>query len=343
MEEHRPSRREFLAATGLMSAGWLLGGSLGGSAGGSRGPSTKTDLFGISLAQWSLHRSHFGNGRERLAGWSYDQVRQAYLDDTASILRGTLDPLEFPRAARQDYGLEAVEYVNVFYFDKARDEAYLRAMKGAADNEGVKSLLIMCDMEGDLGAPAPELRATAVRNHHRWVEAAAFLGCHSIRVNARSAGSSEEQQKLAADGLHQLADYGNQLGIDILVENHGGLSSNGSWLAGTIEMADHPRVGTLPDFGNFRISADERYDRYRGMRELMPFAKAVSAKSNDFDADGNEATMDFTELVRIVLDAGYRGYLGVEYEGSALSEPEGIRATIALLRRVREELREEYS
>ena len=339
MERHQPSRREFLATTGVMTAACLFGGW----AGRSGASSGESELFEISLAQWSLHRSLYGNGRQKLAGLSTEEVRQAFLDDTASILQGPLDPLGFARTARQEYGLSAVEYVNVFFFDKAQNKAYLREMKTRAEDEQVKSLLIMCDLEGDLGAPEIELRQTAVRNHHRWVEAAAFLGCHSIRVNAASAGSWEEQQKLAADGLHQLGDFGEQLGIGILVENHGGLSSNGSWLAGTIKMADHPRVGTLPDFGNFNISAEESYDRYQGMLELMPFAKAVSAKANDFDADGNEASMDFTRLVRIVLDAGYRGHLGVEYEGNTLSEPEGIRATIALLRRVRQELKEEYS
>jgi sugar phosphate isomerase/epimerase len=339
MEKHQPSRREFLARTGMVTAGCLLGGW----AGRSGTSSGESELFEISLAQWSLHRSLYGDGRRKLAGLSAKEVRQAFLDDTASILHGKLDPLDFARTARQEFGLNAVEYVNVFLFDKAQDKAYLREMKTRAEDQEVKSLLIMCDLEGALGAPDPELRQTAVRNHYRWVEAAAFLDCHSIRVNAGSAGSWEEQQKLAADGLHQLGDFGEQLGINILVENHGGLSSNGSWLAGTIKMADHPRVGTLPDFGNFNISAEESYDRYQGLRELMPFAKAVSAKANDFDADGNEASMDFTRLVRIVLDAGYRGYLGVEYEGNSLGEHQGIRATIALLRRVRQELEKEYS
>jgi sugar phosphate isomerase/epimerase len=339
MDKREPSRREFLTTTGMMTAAWLLGGSSGRS-----GPSSgESGLFRISLAQWSLHRSLFGNGRQKLAGLSTEEVRQVFLEDTASILQGTLEPLDFARVARQEYGLSAIEYVNVFLFNKAEDKAYIREMKTRAEDQGVKSLLIMCDLEGALGAPDRELRETAVRNHYRWVEAAAFLGCHSIRVNAASSGAFEEQQKLAADGLHQLGDFGEQLDMDILVENHGGLSSNGEWLAGTIKLADHPRVGTLPDFGNFNISAEESYDRYQGMRELMPFAKAVSAKANSFDAEGNEASMDFTRLMKIVLDAGYRGYVGVEYEGKTLSEPEGIRATIKLLRRVRRELEQEYS
>lgn len=272
-------------------------------------------LFRISLAQWSLHRT---------------------------LQAGRLDNLEFPAAAQNDYELDAVEYVNTFFRDKANDQAYLGDLKGRADGHGVTSLLIMCDGEGALGDPDAALRTQAVENHYRWVTAARFLGCHSIRVNAQSRGSPEEQRRLAADGLRRLTEFAVQHEINVIVENHGGLSSNGAWLAGVITDVGHPNCGTLPDFGNFRVSEDEWYDRYRGVTELMPFAKAVSAKSHDFDAEGNERHTDYLRMLRIVLDAGYRGYVGIEYEGDELPEPEGIRATKALLERVRTELTQYY-
>ena len=272
-------------------------------------------LFRISLAEWSLHRA---------------------------LGSGEMDHLDFARAAAEDYGCEGVEYVNTFFFDRAEDQTYLAEMKVRAEDQGIPSLLIMCDSEGRLGDPDEAARTTAVENHYKWLAAAQFLGCHSIRVNAASEGSFEEQQQLAADGLRRLCERGDEHGLNVLVENHGGLSSNGAWLAGVMDMVDHPRCGTLPDFGNFRISSDERYDYYTGVEELMPYAKAVSAKSYDFDDQGNDTLLDYERLMRIVLDAGYRGYVGVEYEGSELSEPDGIRATKALLERVRDNLAADY-
>ena len=162
-----------------------------------------------------------------------------------------------------------------------------------------------------------ELSIKTVENHKKWIDAAAFLGCHSIRVNARSRGEYEEQQKFAADGLRRLCEYGDTKKINVIVENHGGISSNGEWLAGVMKMVDHKRVGTLPDFGNFTIDhkTGEVYDRYKGMEELMPFAKGVSAKSNVFDAEGNERNMDYYRIMNIVKDSGYKGFVGIEYEG----------------------------
>lgn len=270
------------------------------------GPATPP--FRISLAEWSLHRA---------------------------LGAGTLTNLDFPRAAKDDYGIDAVEYVNSFFKDKARDEGYLRDLKKRCDDLGVRSLLIMCDGEGALGDPDEAQRRKAVENHHRWVEAARFLGCHSIRVNAQSAGSYEEQLARAADGLRRLTEFGAAQEINVIVENHGGLSSNGAWLAAVMRRVDHPRCGTLPDFGNFHLSDGKEYDRYKGVEEMMPFAKAVSAKSHDFDADGNETHTDYRRMLRIVLAAGYHGHVGIEYEGDKLPEPDGIRATKRLLERIR--------
>ncbi len=297
-------RREFLGRGALLVAGMGLAAEVAAQ--------DREAPFTISLAEWSLHRTIFG--------------RQ-------------LDNLDFPRAAKNDYGIDAVEYVNQFFKDKARDQAYLADLKKRAADNGVRSLLIMCDGEGHLGDPDTAKRKQAVENHHKWVEAAKFLGCHSIRVNAASTGSYEEQLERAAEGLRQLTEFGDRHTINVIVENHGGLSSNGAWLAAVIKKVNHPRCGTLPDFGNFNLGGGREYDRYQGVREMMPFAKAVSAKSHDFDEQGNETRTDYRRMMKIVLEHRYRGYVGIEYEGNKLSEPEGIRATKRLLERVRDELR----
>jgi L-ribulose-5-phosphate 3-epimerase len=313
-------RRRFLGVAAGSGLGLLgpLSGCAGRPANGTGRPEP-ADLpaaggrpvpFHISLAQWSLHRA---------------------------LRQGWLRHLDFARKARS-FGIEAVEYVNSFFKDRARDMAFLGEMQARCAGEGVKSLLIMCDGEGALGDPDAGRRRTAVQNHHRWVEAAAFLGCHSIRVNAQSSGSFQEQQKLAADGLRALCTFADGHGISVLVENHGGLSSHGGWLSGTLKLVDHPRIGALPDFGNFKISATEEYDRYQGVAELMPFARAVSAKSHDFDANGAEVHTDYRRMLKIVLAAGYRGFVGIEYEGARLSEEQGIVATRDLLRKLQAEL-----
>ena len=263
-------------------------------------------LFKISLAQWSLHRT---------------------------LRAKEIDHLDFARVAKRDFGIEAIEYVNSFFKDKARDAAYLAEMNKRAADEGVTQYLIMCDGEGRLGDPDTALRATAVENHRKWLEAAKVLGCVTIRVNAASVGSFEEQQKLAADGLRKLTELAAPMNLNVVVENHGGLSSDGKWLSGVMKMVDHPRCGTLPDFGNFY-----EYDRYQGVADLMPFAKAVSAKSHDFDEQGNEAQKDYRRLMKTVLDAGYRSWVGIEYEGSKLPEREGITKTKVLLERIRTEM-----
>jgi len=300
-------RRRFLATATAAAVAVRLPASLGALA------APRAPLFEISLAQWSLHRA----------------------------LRGKeLDNLDFPKKTRS-FGIGAVEYVNQFFADKARDEKYLAELKKRCDGEGVKSLLIMCDGEGALGDPDEKRRTQAVDNHHRWVEAAKFLGCHSIRVNAQSRGSWEEQKKLAADGLRRLSEFGDKHGIFVIVENHGGLSSNGKWLAETLKAADHPRCGALPDFGNFRVSDKETYDRYVGVDELMPFAKGVSAKSHDFDDAGNEVHTDYARMLEIVVGKhGWRGHIGIEYEGGKQSEDQGIAATKALLERVRDAMQQ---
>jgi L-ribulose-5-phosphate 3-epimerase len=296
------NRREFLKHATVATA------ALGVASRASGRTPTAPQPFSISLAEWSLHRALFGK---------------------------QLDHLDFAKTAKNDYGIEAVEYVNQFFKDKGKDRAYIAEMKKRAGDLGVRSLLIMVDGEGALGDPDEAKRKQAVENHYQWVEAAKELGCHSVRVNAQSAGSYEEQRDRAADGLRRLTEFAAPHGLNIIVENHGGLSSNGEWLVSVMKKVDHPRCGTLPDFGNFDLGDGKQYDRYKGVKEMMPFAKAVSAKSHDFDAKGNETSTDYEKMMKIVLAAGYHGFLGVEYEGERMSEPDGIRATKALLERVR--------
>lgn len=263
------------------------------------------DSYRLSLAQWSLHRRFFG---------------------------GDADPKEFAQIARREFDIGGIEYVNQFYKDSLSDRL-IADLRDRAAGEGVQSLLIMVDGEGALGAPDKSARQQTVENHKKWADAAHQLGCHSIRVNAQSQGNYEEQKQQAADGLVMLAEYCEPLGLNVLVENHGGLSSNARWLSQVMETAKHPRVGTLPDFGNFVIDRDtgESYNRYQGVRELMPYAKAVSAKSYAFNEQGQETTIDFPRMMDIVLAVGYDGWVGVEYEGDKHSEAEGIRLTRDLL------------
>jgi L-ribulose-5-phosphate 3-epimerase len=264
--------------------------------------------FEISLAQWSWHKRLFGEVEPKM------------------------DPLDFITEAHA-LGIEAVEYVNIFFMDKAEDTRYLAEMKKRANNLGVRSVLIMCDDEGRLGDPDAKQRAQAVENHYKWVHAAKYLGCHSIRVNAYSEGSYDEQFKLAADGLRRLSEYAAGHGMNVLVENHGGPSSDGKWLSGVIKKVDLPNCGSLPDFGNF----PPEIDPYETVELLMPYAKSVSAKSYDFDENGDETRINYRRMMKIVLDAGYHGFVGIEYEGERLSETEGIIATKMLLEKIRAE------
>lgn len=307
--ENRTDRRSILKAGAALAAAAVL--PMDRAAWGQAPPAQEpAPLFKISLAQWSFHNALYAK---------------------------KLDHLDFPKTAK-GLGIEACEYVNTFFKDKALDQAYLRELKKRCDDLGVRSVLIMCDAEGNLGDPDEKKRVAAAENHHKWVEAAKFLGCHSIRVNAYSEGSFEEQQKLASDGLRRLVEFAAPRDMNVIVENHGGFTSNGAWMAGVMKLVGHPRIGTLPDFGNFNISKDEKYDRYKGVAEMMPFARGASAKCYDFDASDNETTIDYGRMLRVVLRAGYRGHLGIEYEGTRLSEEDGVKACKRLLERLREEL-----
>lgn len=269
-------------------------------------PDQMSDLFfDISLAQWSLNRK---------------------------IRGGDLDNLDFPVYAKDNFGIHAVEYVDQFF--PSADKEYIKGLLKRTEDIGVKNVLLMIDTAGPLGDQDEEKRKLAVEKHYQWVEAAEILGCHSIRVNARGRGSDLDVAHATTKSLTTLCQFAADYGISVIVENHGGPSSRASWLVSVIRNTGMVNCGVLPDFGNFVIDrrpGGEKYDLYQGMKELMPLARGVSAKSHEFDEEGNETTKDFYRLLKIVKDAGFRGYIGIEYEGRTLSADDGIKATQNLL------------
>ena len=297
-------RRTFLHQTTLLAAASLAPRVFAAD---------KEPLFRLSLAEWSLHRS---------------------------LYAGKIQHLDFPRVAKKDYDFDAIELVNSFFKDNARDAAYLREFKRNADDLGVKTLLIMCDGEGEIGSPDAKKQAEAVENHRRWLDVAAALGCHSIRLNAAGGGGGtpEDQAARTADGLRRLCDLAAPMKLNVLVENHIGLSCNAAWLAGVIKRVNLPNCGTLVDFQNFDLPGGKRYDPSTGVSELVPFAKAVSAQTYEFDADGQPRGADFRRLLKIVVDSGYRGFIEVEFSGERIPESEGIRKSRQLLEKLRDEL-----
>jgi L-ribulose-5-phosphate 3-epimerase len=307
------TRRDFLRISGGAAAMGIT------SLGGVQAVEPAADpLFKISLAEWSINKPLFG---------------------------GQMQHLDFAKIAKS-VGINAIEYVNQFFKDKARDMAFLREMNARAHGEGVTQVLIMCDGEGNLGDPDAARRKTAAENHYKWVEAAKFLGAHTIRVNGYSSGTPDEQMKLVADGMRQLVEFADPHGIDVVIENHGGLSSNAKWLMKTIRLVNHPRAGTLPDFGNFRIAGPTRndpnakvesYDSYEGVREMMPLAKGVSVKPKVWDFNGNSTDIDLLRMMKIVVDAGYHGHAGIEY-GPEGRELEGVKELRQRLETVRDQL-----
>ena len=276
--------------------------------------------FKISLAQWSLHRT---------------------------LQAGKLDHLDFPAKARNDFGIEAVEYVNGFFGGKkmnfkeaGKNQDYLNELLKRSKDAEVVNHLLMVDEEGPLALPNEKKRLKAVDNHNKWIEAAKFLGCATVRVNLHGDGDSDAKKTASIDSLSRLGAIAGTMNINVVVENHGSDSSRGVWMAEVIKQVNRSNVGTLPDFGNFCIShpwgttqdgCEEEYDRYKGVAEMLPFAKGVSAKTYDFDADGEQPLMDYKRLMDIVKKSSFKGYIGIEFEGNKGDEDDGIRKTKALL------------
>ena len=303
--------------TGLLASGLLpANNALKGMQLSNHLTTEEPMFFKISLAEWSFHKAIFGQ---------------------------KLDHLDFA-AKTKSLGIDGVEYVNQFFRDKAEDQAYLQLMNQRAADAEVTQLLIMVDGEGGLGDLDDKERKKAIENHYKWVDAAKTLGCHSIRVNAFGKGSSEDVASAAISGLGGVSEYAAKVDINVIVENHGSYSSDGAWLSHVMKQVNMDNCGTLPDFGNFCVQREggalwgakciQEYDRYKGVEEMMPFAKAVSAKTHTFDASGYETETDYMKMMKIVKDHGFQGYVGIEYEGSELGEEEGIIATRDLLIKV---------
>jgi len=274
----------------------------------------------ISLAQWSLHKG---------------------------IENQEVNPADFAQIASKDFGINALEYVASFYKENANDEGYWQDLNQKAKDLSVKNLLIMVDNEGDLGDQNEEARKTAVENHYKWINAAKLLNCHSIRVNAFGASDKTVFKNALVAGLGSLAEYAGKENINILIENHGLFSSEAAFIVDIIKEVNTPNLGTLPDFGNWCTSAqwgntmipcDEIYDRYKGITEFLPYAKGVSAKSYNFNEQGEDRIIDYYKMLKIVKDSDFEGYIGIEYEGDELSEPDGIKTTKALLEKAWQEV-----
>ncbi|MFN8353736.1 MAG: sugar phosphate isomerase/epimerase family protein [Spirosomataceae bacterium] len=300
------NRRDFLKELGGIATGLMLTPAVSENL---LAMTPKKPFLEISLAEWSLHKALFGK---------------------------KMTNLDFPAKAKNEFGISVVEYVNQFFKDKAKDTAYLNDLLQRCKDNGVKNHLIMIDGEGGMAETDDQKRLKAVENHYKWVEAAKYLGCKTIRVNAYGTGTAEDVKKAAIDGLGKLGEFAKPFGINIIVENHGGMSSNGQWLSDVMKQVGMKHVGTLPDFGNFCIKrtssgCEEAYDRYQGTKELMPYAKGVSAKTYDFDDNGNCIETDYQKILTIVKESGFKGYIGIEYEGSKLSEEEGIKKTKELI------------
>ena len=276
----------------------------------------------ISLAQWSMNRSFFS---------------------------GKKDAHDFAVYAA-DMGFEGVEFVNQFYFDQLKNgttssknvSSLAKTLNSRAKDNNISNVLIMVDREGNLADASSAVIKTAIEQHKKWVELAAEIGCHSIRVNLAGEKDPQKWVDQSVKGLTGLCEFAKTMRINVIVENHGGLSSNGAMLAKVMKMTNLDNCGTLPDFGNFCISrgmgnhhgCKEWYDMYKGVAELMPYAKSLSAKSFDFDENGNETKIDYVKMMKIVKENNYDGYIGVEYEGRRLSEQEGIMATKNLIQRL---------
>jgi sugar phosphate isomerase/epimerase len=273
-----------------------------------------------------------------------------------------LDPLDFPQKTVSTLGIKGMDYCSMFFADKAKDSNWLRELKKRSSDAGAYNLRIMVDLAGAgaLGDLSDTIRLKAVEAHYPWIDAAAELGCPMIRVNVEGEGNPDDVAKAAVNSLGRLIEYGSKSHVDVIVENHIGISCNAAWLAGVMKQVNSSHCGTLADFGNFCVNRTkpeaqtidaymktkclEEYDRYKGISELMPYAKGVHAKTHLFDADGNDKETDFSKMFRIIKESGFNGWVSVEYEGGVikmykkddqyLDDYAGVLATKKLIEKV---------
>jgi len=299
----KTTRREFIRKTAMGAAGIGLAASLPEYLYAEAG---KELFFKIAISQFSF-ASQF---------WTKQ-----------------LDALDFPAKAKE-LGITGLDYCSMFFADKAKDQIFLKELKKRSGDAGSYNLRIMIDGEGVLGDLNETARLKAVENHYKWIDAASALGCPMIRVNAEGEGNPADVANAAVDSLGRLIAYGSKQNIDVVVENHIGISCNGAWLAGVMKQVNNSHCGTLADFGNFCVNRTkpetndiagyiktkclEEYDRYKGITELMPYAKGVHAKTHVFDTTGNDVETDFSRMFKIIKKSGFTGWVSVEYEGGLL-------------------------
>jgi hypothetical protein len=309
------SRRNFLRQS-LVGAGTLMAASSFRSFG-----KIETDIQ-ISLAEWSFHRA---------------------------LQSGKMDHLDFPARAKNEFGISAVEYVNGFFGgtkmdfkEAAKNQPYLSELLKRSQDVGVVNHLLMCDDEGPLSTPGQKERLESVDNHKKWLDVAKFLKCKTIRVNLHGEGTSDDRKKASVDSLGRLGEFAKPMNLNVVVENHGSVTSNGDWLIDVMKQVNMQNVGLLPDFGNFCIThpwgtiqegCDEKYNIYKGIQQMLSYAKGVSAKTYDFDGNGEQPLLDYQRLIGIVKSSGFKGYIGVEFEGINQSEEDGVRNTQLLLKK----------
>ena len=314
-------RREFIETQLKLGLGFaLLAIPKKGFGFDSTNETNNNLFFKLSLAQWSLNKG---------------------------IYSGKFDPYDFAKTAKE-LGFSGLEYVNALYSDvmdsRNKHQAiknFVKKSNSEAAQHSVENLLIMIDEEGNLAAASASRRKNAIENHKKWIDAASQMGCHSVRVNLYGVEQKKKWTEYSSDSLTKLSEFSKDFNINVIVENHGSLSSNAELLMQVINNVNLKNCGTLPDFGNFcikRVEGDlyesscvKEYDRYKGIKEMMPKAFAVSAKSNSFNNKGDEVYTDYLKMLKIVKESGYNGYIGVEYEGTGLSEIDGILATKNLL------------
>ncbi|WP_417443130.1 sugar phosphate isomerase/epimerase family protein [Joostella sp.] len=288
-------------------------------------------FFKLSLAQWSLHKM---------------------------IREEKLNPMDFAKKAKE-LGFEGLEYVNQLYNKEIEKRgnnnkaiiSLAEDLKKISDKEGMLNQIMMVDLQGEenlLSTADEKLRKQAVENHKIWIDATAILECHSMRINLFGSNDEKIWKEKSVASLNELSEYASEKNVNVIVENHGALSSNGALMAEVMKTVNRDNCGTLPDFGNFCVRREDdklwdapcidQYDIYKGVEELMPFAKGISAKTFNFDENGDETTIDFYRMMKIIKDAGFKGFVGVEYEGDTLSEEKGIIASKALLLKVAKKL-----
>jgi len=268
-----------------------------------------------------------------LAQWSYNR----------DLFAGDMNTFDFIRKAKEQ-GFDGVEYVNQFFQDKVDNINFLDSLKQISQESNIQNVMIMIDREGELGNSNEEKRIEAVANHKKWIDAAAHIDCISIRVNAHGDGTEDEVRAACAKSITELADYGKAKGILILIENHGGYSSDASWLLSLYIKIKHSNVSLLADFDNWCIEREDgklwgspcvkEYDRQKGMMELLPFSKGISIKSFEFNENGFETKMDYPALFKIIKESNYNSFYAIEYEGHTRSSDEGVKKTKALADRM---------